>query len=143
MYDSGRPHVINGITVDKDLVDVWPSDFAGCWLGVRKDDARGRTIFLVKSGAHGEGEIVEVDEPGEALIASLMWDTMYRMKAAWVHPDYRGNELGFVLARWAFAWVAKSQGKALKMPWYKNRTPTTQRWIEAWRDIYGGEESPK
>jgi len=135
MTEIGIPELINGIIVDKFLIDGWPEEFKGCWISISKHADGGTNASLIKNNIEPEGSILYSNYEQD-VISSIKWNKFYRFISMNTIEEYRNSGIAYLLARWARTWVAKNEGVQIQMPYPSERTDQAQNFIEDWKERY-------
>lgn len=135
MNNLGVPEVVNGIIVDKFLIDGWPNEFSNCWIAIDKQIDGSTNASLIKNSKYEEGSIVNSSETLD-VISCIKWNKFYRFIAINTTEEYQNQGIAYLLARWARTWVAVNEGIQIQMPFPSERVEQTQKFIEDWKERY-------
>jgi hypothetical protein len=135
MNNVGTPEIINGIVVDKFLIDRWPNEFSDCWIAITKNNNKDTTFHLIKNNRFNEGSIENTDHISDS-ICNITYNKFYRYTSIYTIDEYRNHGIAYLLARWVRTWVAKNLGIQIQMPYPQERVPQTQKFIEDWKERY-------
>lgn len=132
----GTPVEYNGIIVDKYLIDNWPEEFSGCWIGLIESKEKS-VAYLVHNPFFKEGTVNEISErPEDDIIALITWDDQYRYTHLFVNPAYRDNRIAWILAMWLRTWMAVNRNIKILPPDEKNTTYRMRMFVAKWNRIY-------
>lgn len=133
MSQIGTAAVVNGIIVDKFLIDNWPSAFSYCWVGIIEDK---NIAYLVRDNLHKEGEVVFINERPENNIALITWDEENYLTHFFVNPQFRDIGIGYTFGIWIRTWMAVNKSIKILPPKKDNTTYRVRIFVEKWKKIY-------
>lgn len=135
----GTPALINGIIVDQYLIDNWPDNFSGCWIGLYKKGIF-TTAYLINSNINNEGQVLKITSPPENYVASITWDFVYCLRGMYTQEEYRNLGIGYLMGVWARTWVAVNEGKKIQQPRVGNRREQVNEFLKKFKDTYLDDE---
>lgn len=133
MSELGVPSVVNGIVVDKFLIDGWPKEFLNCWIGICENE---KTAYLVNNKNNKEGEIVLIDISPDNFKSKVVWDDEYRFEHVFVSPEFRNSGLAWTTVVWLRTWMASNKSIEMLMPKEQNSTLIMKMFINRWQHFY-------
>jgi hypothetical protein len=135
----GTPAIINNIIVDEYLINNWPDNFSGCWIGIYKKGIF-TTAYLVNDDSYPVGTVAPVTDIPHNYIASITWDFLYYLRGMYTKEEYRSLGLGYTIGVWARTWVAVNEGKKIHPPKLKNRVEQVTEFLRLFKETYSDEE---